>query len=83
MKSGYVVEKKLKNSDKWERVHEFVGGTSCAINKLKEGQEYEFRVIAENQFGLGEPLVTEKPVLAKNPFGRIADYLFKKIIFAY
>ena len=56
-------------------MHEFVSGTSCAINKLKEGTEYEFRVIAENQYGLGEPLVTEKPVLAKNPFGKLIGLL--------
>jgi hypothetical protein len=36
---------------------------------LKEGHEYEFRVIAENQNGESEPLETTSPVLAKNPFG--------------
>lgn len=57
-----------------------MSGTSCVIGKLKEGHEYEFRVIAENQNGLGEPLVTEKAVLAKNPFGKKPNYF---IIFNY
>lgn len=67
--SSYIVEKKDKNSDKWERVSDCVTGTSFTIPKLKEGREYEFRVIAENQNGESEPLETSSPVLAKNPFG--------------
>lgn len=67
--SGYIVEKKDKKSDTWERVNDGVAGTSITIPKLKEGREYEFRVLAENQNGLSEPLVTTEPVLAKNPFG--------------
>ena len=65
----YVIEKKLKNSDKWERVTDVTNGTTATIPKLKEGEEYEFRVIAENANGASEALVTDKPVLAKNPFG--------------
>jgi hypothetical protein len=40
------------------------------ISKLKEGHEYEFRVMAENINGLSEPLVTEKSTLVKNPFSK-------------
>lgn len=45
-------------------------GTSITIPKLKEGHEYDFRVIAENLNGLSEPLETEKPIIAKNPFDK-------------
>ena len=37
--------------------------------KLTEGHEYEFRVSAENAFGRSDPLNTDKPTLAKDPFG--------------
>lgn len=37
--------------------------------KLTEGKEYMFRVKAANVVGESEPLDTEKPTLAKNPFG--------------
>jgi hypothetical protein len=67
---SYVVEKKDKKTDKWERVHDFVQGTSCTIPKLKEGHEYDFRVIAENQNGQSEPLETSTAIQAKNPFGK-------------
>ena len=43
-------------------------GTACTIPKLKEGHEYDFRVIAENQNGEGEPLETSQTTQAKNPF---------------
>jgi Zn-finger domain-containing protein len=68
--SSYIVEKRDKKTNTWERVSEAVPGTSITIPKLKEGHEYDFRVIAENVNGLSEPLETEKPILAKNPFGK-------------
>jgi hypothetical protein len=64
------VEKRDKKTDKWERVQDFLPGTSCVVPKLKEGHEYEFRVIAENQNGQSEPLESEHATMAKNPFDR-------------
>jgi fibronectin type 3 domain-containing protein len=65
---SYIVERKDRNSDKWERVSDCVAGTTYTVNKLKEGHEYDFRVMAENQFGESEPLVSSLAVVAKNPF---------------
>lgn len=56
-------------SGTWVPVSKFVVGTSITVPKLQEGHEYEFRVKAENIFGISEPLVTDHPVLAKDPFG--------------
>lgn len=53
---------------KWEKVADAVG-KKCVVPKLQEGHEYKFRVIAENRNGESEPLETEEPVTAKNPFG--------------
>jgi len=63
-----VVEKRDKKSGDWVRCVEAVNGTQVTIPKLKEGHEYEFRVMAENANGISEPLITEKAVLVKNPF---------------
>jgi hypothetical protein len=65
---NYVVEKRDKKSGDWVRCADAVNGTQVTVSKLKEGHEYEFRVMAENINGLSEPLVTDKGVLVKNPF---------------
>ena len=62
-------------TNKWERVNDSVNGTSCTIGKLEEGHEYDFRVMAENQNGLSEPLETSSSTIAKNPDG---IYLLEK-----
>ena len=65
---NYIVEKRDKKSGDWVRCNDAVNGTSVTIPKLKEGHEYEFRVLAENMNGVSEPLITEKAILVKNPF---------------
>ncbi|XP_070200689.1 twitchin-like isoform X4 [Littorina saxatilis] len=64
---GYVVEKFDMDKGKWEKVAD-VQGTKCSVPKLQEGHEYKFRVIAKNKNGDSDPLVTENPITAKNPF---------------
>lgn len=66
--TNYIVEKRDTRSGTWVPVSNFVPGTSFTVPKLQEGHEYEFRVIAENAFGRSDPLTTEEPVLAKDPF---------------
>jgi len=68
--SGYIVEKCDEGSDYWEKVPGVVNGTSHKVPNLKDGQKYKFRVRAENIYGVGDPLDADKPVLAKNPFGK-------------
>ena len=56
----------------WEKVTAFApkDATEIVVPKLKEGEEYKFRVQAENVNGLSEPLETDKATKAKNPFGK-------------
>ena len=68
---NYVVEKRDKRTGEWIRCSDPIRGTETTISKLKDGQEYEFRVMAENENGLSEPLVTDRPVLVKNPFSML------------
>ncbi|KAL3252348.1 hypothetical protein MRX96_017667 [Rhipicephalus microplus] len=67
--SHYVIEKKEKNSPRWEKAAE-VPGDQCKGTApfLDEGKEYEFRVIAVNKAGPGEPSEASKPVVAKPRF---------------
>ena len=71
--SGYVVEKFDPTKGTWEKVSSSVTGTKLAVKNLQEGHEYKFRVKAENLHGLSEPLETEKPIVAKNPFSKYWD----------
>ena len=50
-------------------MNSYVPGTHCPVKNLDIGQQYEFRVMAENQFGVSEPLMTTQPITAKHPFG--------------
>ncbi|CAF5213438.1 unnamed protein product, partial [Rotaria magnacalcarata] len=46
--TNYVVEKRDKKSGDWVRCNDPIEGTEITVSKLKEGHEYEFRVMAEN-----------------------------------
>uniref|UniRef100_A0A183BBQ3 Fibronectin type-III domain-containing protein n=1 Tax=Echinostoma caproni TaxID=27848 RepID=A0A183BBQ3_9TREM len=66
--TNYVLEKKPKNSDNWEKVSGFLHGTTATVRNLEEGKEYDFRVMAENAMGVSEPLTTDHAIKAKHPF---------------
>ena len=71
----YVLEKKPKGSNKWTKCpgHIAPDETEATAKNLDEGEEYDFRVMAVNQEGESEPLVTTAPIKAKYPFGTYAD----------
>ena len=48
--SGYTIEKLNTSTGNWENVSSFIPkeATEFIVPKLKEGKEYEFRVMAEN-----------------------------------
>lgn len=43
--------------------------TTFAVQKLLEGNEYFFRVAAENEIGVGESEELFDGIIAKSPFG--------------
>ena len=52
--TGYIVEKREKNSSRWHRVNQrLVSDTRLRVSDLKEGSNLEFRVYAENRAGIG------------------------------
>uniref|UniRef100_A0A8B9H2C0 Titin n=1 Tax=Astyanax mexicanus TaxID=7994 RepID=A0A8B9H2C0_ASTMX len=55
----YVVQKRETSSLAWTVVHGEVNTKSFRVTKLLKGNEYIFRVLAVNKFGLGEPLDSE------------------------
>lgn len=66
--TGYIIEKRPKYGS-WEKAAEIPGNkTSGTVPNLTEGEEYEFRVIAVNKGGPGEPSEASLPVIAKPRF---------------
>uniref|UniRef100_A0A3B3QB10 Titin n=1 Tax=Paramormyrops kingsleyae TaxID=1676925 RepID=A0A3B3QB10_9TELE len=63
----YIVERRETSRLVWTVVESKVQTLNLKITKLLEGNEYIFRVIPVNKYGIGEPLESE-PVIAKNPF---------------
>uniref|UniRef100_A0A8D0DXN0 Titin n=1 Tax=Salvator merianae TaxID=96440 RepID=A0A8D0DXN0_SALMN len=63
----YVVEKRETSRLAWTSVATEVPVTKLKVTKLLKGNEYIFRVMAVNKYGVGEALESE-PVLAVNPY---------------
>uniref|UniRef100_A0A803T7W6 Titin n=1 Tax=Anolis carolinensis TaxID=28377 RepID=A0A803T7W6_ANOCA len=63
----YVVEKRETSRLAWTSVATEVPVTKLKVTKLLKGNEYVFRVMAVNKYGVGESLESE-PVLAVNPY---------------
>lgn len=75
--TNYIIEKRETSRANWALVTSNIHGhiTDCSVEKLIEGHEYQFRVSAENQYGVGDPIMTD-PVMVKNPYGEFAPQRF-------
>lgn len=65
--SHYIIERRETSRLSWTVVEPKIQAISYKVTKLLPGNEYIFRVMAVNKYGIGEPLESE-PVVAKNPF---------------
>lgn len=74
--SNYIVDKRETSRANWAQVSAKLKGGVLELNveKLIEGHEYQFRIRAENMWGVGDPLITN-PVIAKNPFSESSPAL--------
>ena len=70
---SYVIEKKEPFSTKWTAVGN-TDDTTFTVTGLKEGNEYEFRVAAENKAGVGKFSPATPPTLAKKPYGKFFEW---------
>lgn len=69
----YEIEKLDTKTGKWVRVGKVPGNapnTEFEVTGLNPGGEYKFRVTAVNDEGDSEPLESERPIIARNPYGR-------------
>ena len=67
--TGYIVEKKVRGSSDWVEAVTIEGNRKKGtVNGLREGEEYQFRVIALNKAGPSEPGQPSRPKEAKARF---------------
>ena len=70
--TGYYVERRSATSKRWVFItREPVKETRCAVRDLYEDTQYEFRVSAENKAGCGQPSLPSKPVVTRDPWGKL------------
>lgn len=65
--TGYVVERMDLETGRWVPVTT-TKTPEADVTGLNEGKDYQFRVKAVNAEGESEPLVTDEPTTAKNPY---------------
>uniref|UniRef100_A0A4W5NRA0 Fibronectin type-III domain-containing protein n=1 Tax=Hucho hucho TaxID=62062 RepID=A0A4W5NRA0_9TELE len=65
--TNYVIEKREENRKSWVHVSDDPKEGLYTVQRLTEGHEYEFRVMAQNKYGVGPPLCSE-PEKARNLF---------------
>jgi len=66
--TNYIVEKYDSKSGAWSLVTSSIARPTCRVTGLIGGNDYIFRVMAENRYGVSTPLKSET-VVAKYPFG--------------
>lgn len=75
--TNYIVEKhEAKEGEQWHLVSSSVPGTTCRVPNLTEGSGYYFRVSAQNQYGVSEPLEIPSVVIIKTPYGNSLTFNF-------
>ena len=64
--TGYVVER--RTGIHWIPMKEKATTTAYTVKGLKEGNKYEFRVVAENKAGQGVPSKSSAQITTKDPW---------------
>ena len=68
--TGYYIEKKQTTSQRWVKVKKApISDLTYKVTDLDEGNDYEFRVMAENKVDVGPPSEPSKPITAKDALG--------------
>merc|ERR1719309_818800 len=67
--TGYIIEMKVRHSSEWTQVQTIEGNRKKGtVHGLREGDEYQFRIIALNKAGPSEPGQPSRPKEAKARF---------------
>uniref|UniRef100_A0A8D2JGT9 Titin n=1 Tax=Varanus komodoensis TaxID=61221 RepID=A0A8D2JGT9_VARKO len=82
--TGYILEKKEKRGLRWVPVTKTpIPERRKKVQDLIPGYEYQFRVKAENEIGVGEPSFPSRPAIARDPIGTDLPYIFVLLIVSF
>ena len=77
---GYIVERSKAGGNRWLKAHKKpVTDTVYTVTDLVENAEYDFRVVAENEAGIGKPCQPLGPVKAKDAYSML--YHIQKFVY--
>lgn len=69
--AGYNVERQQPFSNRWSKVNkEIITKTKYEIKDLVELEEYNFRVVAKNEAGIGKPSEQTGAIVPKDPYSK-------------
>ena len=71
--TGYVLEKREGHRRMWQTLST-VEESEMTVSGLYTGNQYSFRVYAENEVGPGEPVELQDLVVPKSKFGKIQSF---------
>lgn len=80
--TNYVVERKDVATAQWSPLSTTSKKKSHMAKHLNEGNQYLFRVAAENQYGRGPFVETPKPIKALDPLRELFS-LNKELLFGW
>lgn len=67
--TNYIVLRRETSTPTWTEVSNSVARNSIKVTKLTKGEEYQFRIKAENRYGAGDH-IDSKPVMIKLPYSK-------------
>lgn len=73
---SYFIEKKAVNGKAWTIANAACASMAFVVPNLLEGQDYLFRVRAENRLGFGPFAETTEPVRARDPICKLVSRIF-------
>lgn len=68
--TNYIVLKRETSTPTWSEVSTNVARSTIKVQKLTKGEEYQFRIKAENRFGVSGH-IDSKPVMIKLPYSKL------------
>ena len=69
--AGYYIEKRQGSSSRWTRMNKGVlTAPMFTVKDLVEDQEYDFRVVAENDAGESKPSESTGNIVTRDPFSK-------------